>query len=111
MKKDSRHPANVGRPDEPARVVQHATHEWATPGELTDTVVHAVARAAGVEPIDLEPLNESIDPDALNAIFHPRPDGTERSSDCRLRFTTNGYHVVVSGDGTVRVTERTPADQ
>jgi hypothetical protein len=73
---------------------------------LTETVILAVARAAGVEPVDLEtPLHESLDPDALNALFRPRPDGSRRSPGSRLQFRTNGFEVVVSSDGTVIVAE------
>lgn len=46
---------------------------------LSELVIETVASRKGV-PIDgLEPLLEVIDPDALDVLFAPLPDGTPRS--------------------------------
>lgn len=59
-------------------------------------VVEAVAREEGVSPADLDqPLNDVVDPDALNALFSQTgPDGA-------VEFTYHDYTVVVDGTGRV----------
>lgn len=71
-------------------------------GPITDTLVATVAEAKGVDPLDLEPLYESVDPDALNAMFHP--SGTPPSASMEIRFSMADCDVVVRGDGEVVVT-------
>jgi hypothetical protein len=58
-----------------------------------------VATRKGVDPVALQPINDFIDPDALDALI--------QSADERLtiQFSYVGYTVTVSGDGSVRVTE------
>lgn len=69
--------------------------------ELSVTVVHAVLEATDKEPMDVN-LNDVIQPDALNRIFAPKPDGTLRSGGT-ISFDFAGCHVTVRGDGEVRV--------
>nr|WP_233340992.1 HalOD1 output domain-containing protein [Haloprofundus sp. MHR1] len=66
----------------------------------TDAVVLAVAEARNVDPLELEPLYNVIDPDALNAIFSsagPTHDSVE------LEFAMAGCQVTVRGTGEIRV--------
>lgn len=58
---------------------------------LHEKVVYAVANADGVDPIDLDPLYETIDPEALDALFEGTTEGT-------IKFTYEGHDVVVRGD-------------
>lgn len=68
--------------------------------ELSSVVAAAVAEAAGVQTVELEPLyNSGIDPDALNSLFK----GAGESA--RLTFDYAGYRVRVTGDGHVGVWE------
>lgn len=60
----------------------------------------AVAEAKNVDPLELEPLNDVIDPDALDKIFQPG----ESLMSGELRFTMADCQVVVRGDGEVAVT-------
>ena len=49
-------------------------------GSISTTVIEAVSEAADVDPIDIgTPLYDCIDPDALDALFGNRHDGTPRS--------------------------------
>lgn len=65
---------------------------------LSQAVVESVARAEGVDPLDLEvPLYDAVDPDALDALF--QQDGT--SGDGRIQFSYYGYRVTVTGAGHV----------
>ncbi|MBX0295731.1 HalOD1 output domain-containing protein [Haloarcula nitratireducens] len=78
-------------------------HDFDDPhSELTVTVVDAVSKAVGVSPADVVPrVNDHVDPDALDRIFRPRPDGSGREG--RLTFELVNCLVEITGDGTVRV--------
>lgn len=65
------------------------------------SVVEAVAEAEGVEPEELEPLYEVVDPDALEELF--APTSTTGRMEGRVVFTYDGYEVTVCGDGFVSV--------
>lgn len=73
-----------------------------TRGEISHTVVTAVAEAKGVDPLDLTPLTEVVDVDALDRMF--RPTATSQPSSLELSFWMAGCDVVVRGDGEVVVT-------
>lgn len=69
---------------------------------IAERVVEALAAAEGVSPIDLdEPLYESVDAEALDALFAPQLDGSPRSGEGHVEFSSNGYRVVVGKDGDV----------
>lgn len=105
----------------------NAADDWTVAYELdageslSDGVVQAVARAedAAIAPglsesTDdgdvLDPLWSAIDPDALDAIFRPRPDEPQRVHDS-VTFCYQGYEVRVGGDRRVslRSIETEPA--
>lgn len=71
-------------------------------GPLSEAVITAVADAKGVDPLDLGPLYDVIDPDALNQIL-PRSVGRPPIS-LKVSFTMEGCEVVVHEDGEVIVT-------
>lgn len=80
-------------------------------GEISETVVTAVAEAKGVDPLDLEPLFSVVDPDALNSLFSSSVSSPP--AEMQLSFSMAGCDVVVHGDGEVTVippseTEPTP---
>lgn len=83
----------------------------ATPieGSPTDEVVRAVSVYANTEPETLPPLNRVIDPDALDDIFGPRPNGTARRGG-KLEFHYAGYIIRITGDREVRVQPTSPGD-
>lgn len=60
---------------------------------LSVAVVHAVAAHRTVDPIELPPLYEWVDPDALDALFEPTRAGGPRRG--RLEFTYDGHAVAV----------------
>lgn len=78
--------------------------EWDASEEvdLGILVVLSVAEVAGVDHSDLTPLNDVVDPDALNAIFAPRKDGIERAGG-RVQFSLSGHAVTVDADGEILV--------
>lgn len=72
-----------------------------TPASLA--VVAAQARVSGEEMTDLEPLYESIDPDALDALTTDREG---RMPDLRLSFDYEGNTVTVDSRGCLRIGEQ-----
>ena len=63
---------------------------------VSETIVSAVAAHTGSDPLDLAPLYQAVDPDALDALF--ATDDPMRSPD-RVSFTYCGCEVVVSAEG------------
>jgi hypothetical protein len=74
-------------------------------GSLGAAVVVAIAEAIGTPTDDIEPLYETIDPDALAALFGPRTAGGPRRRGT-VSFVHDGCHVTVDGDEIVVDTER-----
>lgn len=68
---------------------------------ISQQVVEAVADATGVDPLDLPPLYDSIDPDALDALFSHADSSL---SITELRFELEGCEVLVRGSGEIVVT-------
>lgn len=68
------------------------------PQLVTERVVQSVASHTDTDPMELPPLNESIDPDVLNGFLS---DGSQAS----IRFEYAGCDIIVRGDGSVDVTD------
>lgn len=68
---------------------------------ISEKVITGVAEAKGVDPLDLDPLYDVIDPDALNSMFRPS-DGSP-SASMELRFSMSGCQVVIRREGEVTV--------
>ncbi|MFB6122851.1 MAG: HalOD1 output domain-containing protein [Haloferacaceae archaeon] len=60
----------------------------------------AVAAVEDVEPVDLPPLAESVDPDALGRLFDPDSTNVDQR---RMEFVYAGYRILVDGRGEVVV--------
>lgn len=67
---------------------------------ISRRVIDAVAETKGVDALDLDPLYDTIDPDALDVLFG---DDASRSST-ELRFEFEGCEVLIEGDGEVSIT-------
>lgn len=89
-----KYPSGPSEPQIGTGKQQTATEKQQT---VAEKVIHAVADAEGVSPLDLRPLVAVIDPDALNRLF---PDATENAA---VEFTYHGHRVRVSGDEQVTV--------
>lgn len=59
---------------------------------VTQAVVRSVAESADVDPLALDPLHDSIDTNALRALFTSEGEG-------HLQFTYADHDVVVYSDG------------
>lgn len=71
---------------------------WTEDENPSAVVVELVAEVTGRAPTDLEPLQQSVDTDALNALF----DSAE-ASQLDVTFTYEGLDVHVSDTGFVEV--------
>lgn len=74
---------------------------------LSTAVVQTLADAEGVDPLELDPLYNTLDPDALDKLFSSTGDSEPQGS---VRFTTNGYEVTVTSTGRVHLSEVNVAD-
>lgn len=68
----------------------------------TVAVARAVASLEGVHPGDLEPLNDWIDPDALDALVGPRSSGDAEGA-ASVEFYYLGYQVRLASDGAMTI--------
>lgn len=75
--------------------------EYSSDAPPSEAIVRALAAASGAEPTDLEPLYDSIETDALDALLGDPVFGDGAS--LVVEFVTSGYRVVVRGDGHVSV--------
>lgn len=81
-------------------------------GQPTDTtgdallvaIVEELARVRGVDPLDLPPLQDYVDTDALGTLFRPGPGTASRHG--WVTFAVEHHEVRVSHDGTVSVVPR-----
>lgn len=67
-------------------------------------VVTELAEAKGIDTTEIEPLFNTLDPDALNMLFE---NGAGRPSRCqgKVEFTHEGHTVTVRADGSVSISE------
>lgn len=80
----------------------HAVHDGEQ-GSLSTSVAEAVADALDLDPTETQiPLEQHVDPDALDAIFRDQLTGTPRT-DARVAFTLWDVEVVVHADGHIFV--------
>lgn len=82
---------------DPARGAYHLDHDGGESPSLSYTILRAVAAVTGETPQDLDPLTETIDPDALEKLFEP--ERLERGADVSLTIGYNGCRVTVYSDG------------
>lgn len=71
-----------------------------TEHSLIEAIVGAVAEAAGVDPLDLPPMYDFIDPDAVDKLFR-QPRATK--VDQYLSFKFDEWIVSIHADGVIRV--------
>ncbi|WP_415382189.1 HalOD1 output domain-containing protein [Halosimplex sp. TS25] len=69
------------------------------------SVLEAVAATERTDPVDLPPLSDAVDPDALNALFDP---SGEQPAPTRFSFCYADHDVTVTADGSVLVDRDEP---
>lgn len=70
-----------------------------------EVIVEALAEAAEVDPLDLPPLYEFIDLDALDQLFNEH-DGVSKT-DALLSFRVETWNVFVRSDGRIWICDNT----
>ncbi|MDR9431077.1 MAG: HalOD1 output domain-containing protein [Natronomonas sp.] len=65
----------------------------------SERIVRTVATEADSDPVELPPLYDAIDPDALDALVDRMSNGT-------VSFAYAGYEVTVRGDESIDLDER-----
>lgn len=67
-------------------------------------VMFAVADAKDIDPTDLRPLTDIVDPDVLDALVRTGPGAGElENHPVKVRFSYEGCEVVVHGNGDLTV--------
>lgn len=70
--------------------------------QASATVVMAVAAVLDRDVTELDPLDDTVDPDALDALFVPKPDGTDRAGG-EISFAFGACTVTVASRGEIVV--------
>lgn len=85
--------------DETFRVQRKALYHtnWTGEESLATTIVRAVASVSNRETTELEPLYDTVDPEALETCVTSLCE----SSDCAVTFVYAGYEIRIDGDGLV----------
>lgn len=84
---------------DPSRIEDDRRTRLAETDELVQTIVTTIADFEAVDPTELPPLYDAIDPDALVALL--RSSGM----DARVVFSYLGYEIIAHGGGDVTVIE------
>lgn len=77
---------------------------------VSERVVEAVATAAAVDPLSMEPLYDSIDPDALDAVCSSGTGRGAGSNDVEVTFSYLGFRVTVHAPDRITVEEGSDRD-
>jgi hypothetical protein len=75
----------------------------------TEAVLDAIADELDADLLDLEPLHDAVDPDALESIFDDTSSATRNAG--RVTFESNGCAVTVAAEGTVTVQQMATTDE
>lgn len=81
-------------------VTYHAHYDPMGGSNLCETLVLAIAEVAEVEPLDLDPLYETVDPELLDDVV-----GSDGASDLdgNVSFTYADHHVRVHASGLLEI--------
>ena len=70
---------------------------------MTATLTHALSDISGVDVRETErALESNVDPQALDRLFTPVPDGSARANG-QLSFNIQGYRTTVYGNGFISI--------
>lgn len=78
----------------------YRTRFRATDRLASEAVVEAVAAATQSDPLDLPPIYDAVDPDALSNLFEPSSTGSRRFQGT-VTFEYADHLVTVEGEGTI----------
>lgn len=75
-------------------------HDWSGSAELSTELVLALQRITGADVTTLDPLSDTVDPDALNQLFTTCAGG---QSSAEVVFRYSGSTITVRSNGDVRI--------
>lgn len=75
----------------------------ATESPLSLRIVERLATETGISPMELTPLYESINPDALDTLF--TTGGRPEQEASHVQFFHEGYSITVTADEEITITE------
>jgi len=75
-----------------------------TDQRISIQIVEAIAETAGADPLELPPLYETIDPEAIDALVADSEAGQSTSPDM-IKFAYAGYVITVDSNQTVEVVD------
>lgn len=78
-------------------------------GDPLVTVVEALATVKGVDPLEMDPLYDVIDVEAVDRLL--RSHGGSTGSTMVLRFSVDNWNVFIRGDGSIRVCDSDRSDE
>ena len=82
-------------------------HQTARDGERlspSEKIIQQIARREGVAPLELTPLHEVVNPEALDQLFQPAGSAARMSG--AVTFEYHGYEVTVHADEFVELSPR-----
>lgn len=82
-------------------------HDWREEGTAAGSVINAIVALTEAPPTRLQPLYETIDPDALEKILELGSDSPGRRSTLTVSFCHEGCDVTIKADGQLTVRSRT----
>jgi len=81
----------------------YVKHDFDGSAKLTTTLTHALSDVSGIDVTDTGfTLYDHVDPDALDQLFKPTKDGSQRMNGM-LTFTVWGHQVTVYSDGQIAI--------
>ena len=93
---------NESSDDSDSSATTHHVHYTPTEGaNLCETLVLAIAELADVEPLRLDPLYETVDPEMLDDVVE---SGGTPDFDGHVSFTYAGHRVRVHASGLLEIT-------
>lgn len=70
-----------------------------------EVLIDAVAEAADVGPVELPPVYDYVDPDAVNRLFEDQ--SKVRDANTHLSFKMESWYVFINANGDIRVYDAT----
>lgn len=70
---------------------------------LSMTVLERVAEKKQIDTLELPSLDDAVDPDALDALYAPKPTGVHRTGSMTVSFEYAGCIVVIHNSDDIRI--------
>lgn len=86
------------------RDTHHLHHEWTGDGSVSEKIVEVIAECEDMTRSSLPPLEDCINPEAMDTMFESTEDDTCRAG-C-ITFSYYGYTVLVQSTGQILIKEQ-----